>query len=212
MTQTEQLSHLELLDVLDGDGVYRGGDREWLSLPDRVSTGQCPAACALLFSYLSQTRPDCKPLYPSQSWDKADFLALMESLWTLLAPEKEEWPYHLTLLDKLTAYGESRGVTLSFRELDIPKLKLARPTADQCIAFLRSGLRAESPVLWQSHHPGALTGLSGRRWLPIVAVELDPNGPVWCTYYAGGKSHKADFRLWFQSTKQGGALLYAAHP
>ena len=57
------------------------------------------------------------------------------------------------------AFAAQKGLTLPMRELDIPRLRLARPTMDQCAAFVRSALSADQPVAWLNLHSGAVEAL-----------------------------------------------------
>ena len=92
------------------------------------------------------------------------------------------------------------------RELDIPRLRLARPTMDQCAAFVRSALSADQPVAWLNLHSGAVEALDDWHWVTIVALEERRDGTELCTVLDGGKEYTADLRLWFQTTRLGGGL------
>lgn len=208
MEQTYSLSRPELLTITGNGRTWRGTNQEWFSDEWQRKAGCAPTAAALLVSYLAQTRPGCQGLYPSGSWQKDDVLALMEELWTYITPGRRGVNTLHIFTKGLAEFARKKGVELPFRDLDIPRFKIARPTADQCAAFLRAGLEADSPIAWLNLHNGGVKGLDSWHWVTIVALEHHSEGPLLCTILDGGRERKVDFRLWFQGTKAGGGLVY----
>ena len=80
---------------------------------------------------------------------------------------------------------------------------------DQCAAFLRSALSADTPVAWLNLHHGEVEHLDDWHWVTIIALEERSDGTLLCTYLDSGRERTADFRLWFQTTKLGGGLVSA---
>ena len=208
MVRTYALTKPELLDVTDEGETFHGGDQEWYPDDWQRKAGCGPTAASAMVSYLAQTRPACRPLYPSGSWEKADFLALMEEMWKHVTPGRKGVNTLHIFTKGITEFANEKRVSLPFRELDIPRFKIARPTVDQCAAFLKAGLEQDSPVAWLNLHNGGVSGLDSWHWVVVTALELHSEGPILCTYLDGGKVKTADFRLWFQSTKMGGGLVY----
>lgn len=201
------LSRPELHTITEGGRTWRGADQLWYADEWQQKAGCGPTTAALMASYLAQTRPSCAPLYPSGSWEKADFTALMEELWQHVTPGKHGVNAPRLFSKGLRSFGASKEVELPLRELDIPRFKLARPTVDQCAAFLRSALSADAPVAWLNLHHGEVEHLDDWHWVTIIALEERSDGTLLCTYLDSGRERTADFRLWFQTTKLGGGLV-----
>ena len=131
----------------------------------------------------------------------------MEELWQHVTPGKHGVNAPRLFSKGLRSFGASKEVELPLRELDIPRFKLARPTVDQCAAFLRSALSADAPVAWLNLHHGEVEHLDDWHWVTIIALEERSDGTLLCTYLDSGRERTADFRLWFQTTKLGGGLV-----
>ena len=196
----------ELLTVTQGERSWQGADQLWYTDEWQQKAGCGPTAAAVMASYLAQTRPACAPLYPSGSWERWDVLALMEELWGFLTPGKHGLNTTHLFTKGFAAFAAQKGLTLPMRELDIPRLRLARPTMDQCAAFVRSALSADQPVAWLNLHSGEVEALDDWHWVTIVALEERRDGTELCTVLDGGKEYTADLRLWFQTTRLGGGL------
>ena len=69
---------------------------------------------------------------------------------------------------------------------------------DQCAAFLRSALEADSPVAWLNLHSGEAEGLDDWHWVTVIGLEEHSDGPLLCTVLDGGREITVDFRLWFR--------------
>lgn len=201
------LSRPELLTITEGKKTWQGADQLWYADEWKQKAGCGPTAASVMASYLAQTRPSCAALYPSGSQAKADFTALMGELWQYVTPGKRGVNRPRLFAKGFHTFGAAKGVELPLRELDIPRFKLARPTADQCAAFLRSALSTDAPVAWMNLHRGEVEHLDNWHWVTIIALEERSDGALLCTFLDSGKELTADFRLWFQTTKLGGGLV-----
>lgn len=210
MEHTYSLARPELLTITGNGRTWRGANQEWYAEDWQRKAGCGPTTASLLVSYLAQTRPGCKDLYPSGSWEKDDFVGLMDQVWRYVTPGRHGVNRTHIFTKGLREFSKAKGVTLSLRELSIPRFKIARPTVDQCAAFIRAGLEAECPVAWLNLHNGGIKGLDSWHWVSIIALEAHSDGPLLCTYLDSGRERTADFRLWFQATKAGGGLVYLA--
>lgn len=202
------------------DGKYALSNEKWLTISGngRLWTGANSEWCgkahsaagvaATMTGYLVQSRPEMKPLFPSKSLQKYKIIELMEDYWTAMAPGRRGVLSVFPLRRALALRGKEAGLDLALRELDVPMLRIARPTLDQCVGFIRAGLEADCPVAWLNLHSGRVRGLHGPQWLLITGMTLNGNGPISCTYLEHGRKKEMDFRLWFQSTWTGGGLLY----
>lgn len=212
MERTYSITAPELLTLREGERVWRGADQEWYGEELQRKAGCGPTCASTLFYYLSFTRPQWKRLYRAQTRERKDFLALMNEVWNHVTPGRMGVNTNYLFTKGVRSYGEEKGLKLPVRELDIPALKLARPTVDQCAAFLRAGLGADCPVAFLNLSAGEVEGLDDWHWVTIVALEEHSEGPMLCTVLDGGKELTVDFRLWFQTTTRGGGLVYLPRP
>ena len=208
MERLYSITDPERLTIREGERVWRGADQEWYGEELQRKAGCGPTCASMLFSYLAATRPEWKDLYPSVSRERGDFLALMNEVWKHVTPGRMGVNTNYLFTKGVKSYGEEKGLKLPVRELDIPALRMARPTVDQCAAFLRTGLAADCPVAFLNLHAGEVEGLDSWHWVAIIALEEHSEGPLICTILDGGEELTVDFRLWFQTTTRGGGLVY----
>ena len=158
MERTYSLIHPDLLTITEGERTWRGADQEWFGDEWQRKAGCAPTAAAMLVSYLAQTRPPCRPLYPSGSWERMDVTALMDELWAHVTPGKKGVNTLHLFTKGFAGFAAQKGVQISLRTLDIPRFKLARPTVDQCAAFLRSALEADGGLAQPAQRRGQRAG------------------------------------------------------
>lgn len=209
MERTHALGRPALFTVTQDGQSWVGADQAWYPDEWQQKAGCGPTSAAMLVTYLAQAREEYRPLYPSGSWEKEDVMALMQELWAHITPGKRGVNTLHIFTKGLSAFAAEKGVSLPVRSLDVPRFRLARPTVDQCCAFLRSSLDADCPVAWLNLHSGGVRGLDDWHWVVITGLEEQSGGPILCTFLDGGAEHTADFRLWFQQTKLGGGLVSA---
>lgn len=207
--RTETLTRPELFTLTEDGSAWRGADQMWYAEEEKQKAGCGATVAAHLARYLAGTRPECRVFYPSGNQTRAEFLALMNETWRYITPGRLG-VHTLRMFRKgLTAFAADRGVVLPVRELDVPPLlRVARPTADQCAAFLRTALRADCPVAFLNLSSGRCEKMERWHWMTIIEVEERPEGPIFCTVLDGGREIKVDFRLWLITTRLGGGLLY----
>lgn len=186
----------------------RGADQEWYADEWQRKAGCGPTTAAMLLFYLSALRPELAPLYPSGSRDQADLLRLMEEVWEHVTPGKLGVNSLHLFSDGLRSFARERRCVLHIRELDIPRFHLARPSFSQCAAFLRTGLNADCPVAFLNFSSGLVPHLDSWHWVPVISVEERSGGQVLCTILDGGRERRVDFRLWYQTSRTGGGLIY----
>lgn len=209
MAQIYSITQLELLRLTDGKYTWQGADQGWYQKAWRRRAGCGTTTAAHLLSYLSEVRPGLEDLYPIHSREKDEFLSFMNELWDYVTPGR----MGLNTLNKFTGgitdYTRKKDVELSFCKLNISPIKEARPTANQCAAFLRAAMEAGSPVAFLNLSSGAVKGLDSWHWVTIIAVEEQHSGSIVCTALdGGGHELTMDFQLWLMTSRLGGGLVY----
>lgn len=208
MEHTYAIGSPELFTIVDGDRAWRGADQEWYEDGWQRKAGCGPTTASHLVSYLAEVRPGWTSLYPSHSRRKDDFLALMKEMWTFVTPGRMGVNTLHAFTRGIEGYAREKGVELPVRGLDIPAMKAARPSVDQCAAFLRTAISADSPVAFLNLSHGQVQELESWHWVTVVGVEEHEDGQLLCTILDAGRELTIDFRLWFQTTRAGGGLIY----
>lgn len=209
MRQTYSITHPERFIFTDGKRTWCGADQGWYQKNWRRRAGCGTTTAAHLLSYLAEIGPDWEALYPFHSRERTDFLSFMNEFWDYVTPSHMGVNTLTIFTSGITDYGRRKDVALSFRNLDIPPRKDARPTVDQCAAFLRAAMVADSPVAFLNLSAGTVRGLDSWHWVTIIAVEEQPGGPVLCTALNGsGQELTLDFRQWLHTSRLGGGLVY----
>lgn len=203
------LSRPDLFDLETESGsICHGARQEWYPTEWQRKAGCGPLTAATILSYLSHTRPGLSVLYPSGSRSQAEFVGLMERVWEHMTPGRLGVNSLHMFTNGVASFAGARHCILHTRELDIPRFRLARPTFSQCVAFLRTGLSADCPVAFLNFSRGKVPYLESWHWVPVIAMEQQSSGPVICTILNDGKERKIDFRLWYQTSRTGGGLVY----
>lgn len=212
MIQTCGIADPERFTILEGARSWRGADQEWYADEWQRKAGCGPTCAAMLLSYLAHSQGAFQALYPALRWERAPFLALMDEVWKHVTPGRMGVNSLFLFTRGLKSFAKEKGLELPIRALDIPPLRAARPTVDQCAAFLRSALSADSPVAFLNLSAGKVKGLESWHWVTVIGLEEHSEGPLLCTVLDGGKEKQLDFRLWFQTTRAGGGLVYVPNP
>lgn len=209
MGETFQITRPELMTIELGEGkTCRGANQDWYGDDWQRRAGCGPTTASMLLYYLAATRPELHALYPSGSRDQKDFLALMEKVWGHVTPGKLGVNSLHMFTSGITSYARERQCTLHIRELDIPRFHLARPSFSQCAAFLRTGLSQDCPIAFLNFSHGLVPHLESWHWVPIITMEERHGGRVICTILDDGREREIDFRLWYQTSRTGGGLIY----
>lgn len=209
LEQTYTLTRPELFTVVPEDGKpCRGAHKEWYTTEWQQKEGCGPVTAATLLAYLACTHPDLQALYPSGSWEHADFTRFMEEVWSCMTPGKRGLNSLRLFKQGISAFAAQRHCVVHFRELDIPRFRIARPSFSQCAAFIRTGLAADCPVAFLNFCRTAPDEPDICHWVPIIAMETLSSGEVICTLLNQGEEEHIDLRLWYQTSRVGGGLVY----
>lgn len=205
------ITHPELFIITDGNHTWCGADQEWYQNNWQRRAGCGATTAAHLLSYLAEVRPEWEFLYPAHSREQADFLAFMNKLWDYVTPGSMGVNTLHKFTSGVTVYARKKGVSLSFHDLNIPPAKTARPNIEKCAAFLRDAMEADRPVAFLNLSSGDVRGLDSWHWITIISMEEQADGPILCTALNGsGQKLTVDFRLWLQTSKLGGGMVYVS--
>lgn len=208
LKHTYSITHPELFIITDGNHTWYGADQEWYPSKWQRNAGCGATTASHLLSYLAEVQSNWVSLYPAHSQDRAEYLSFMNILWNYVTPGR----MGVNTLHKFTTgisnYATTKGIELSFCELNIPPMKVARPTEEQCATFLRSAMVADRPVAFLNLSSGDVKGLDSWHWVTIIAMEEALDSILCTALDSSGQKLTVDFHLWLQTSKLGGGLVY----
>ena len=200
------LSDMNLLTVWDDSTScnYCGCNQEWFAEPWQRKAGCGPSAATNILFYQqqkSQTVP-CRYL-------KKDLLHYMEEVWKYITPEQNGIASTEVFLRKVRGYASAHGLKFHYEALDVPAEKAQRPSFDEVIDFVASGLNKETPVAFLNLCNGAELNLDRWHWVTIVGLQYDlEKAAVKAIICDEGIAKEIDIALWLSTTTLGGGFAY----
>lgn len=210
MTVLHELRHLENIHVVDHSGLeYFGCDQNWYASKWQQMSGCGPSTAATLLLYLQKSG---KIDLPVHGFEQKDCMLLMETVWFHVTPTQDG----IYLIDQfcsgIQSFAHTYEFSLDCQSLEIPERTESRPELANVVAFITCGLDHDCPIAFLNLSNGAVNNLEEWHWVTIVALETDDTqDQVSVTIFDGDKSDTIDFKRWYQTTIDGGALIYLDH-
>lgn len=195
-----------LLEISNGGQRCYGADQEWYSNFWRRKAGCGPTTAAVQMAYLARTKPRLVPLCPLKDMERSAFSAYMDQVWSFVTPGLQG----LNSIEKYCAgvaqFAAHRGVSLRPLGLTVPITEADRPTLQECLTFLRTGLEEDCPVAFLNLDRGKVANLDSWHWVLLTGLRMDGDRAVAAMADAGRQS-EIDFSLWYHTTKAAGGLV-----
>jgi len=207
MKVTHELCHLENIHVVDHSGQeYFGCDQNWFSSEWQQMSGCGPSTASTLLFYLQKSgRIDL----PVHGLERKDCMLLMETVWSHVTPTQDGIYLIEQFCSGIQSFARSHGFSLDCQSLGIPESTESRPDLADAVDFIARGLDQDCPIAFLNLSKGAVINLEEWHWVTIVAIETDDKrDQVFVTIFDGDKSDTIDFKRWYQTTIDGGALIY----
>ena len=191
-----------LFTIRGGKGeIYRGADQDWYPTAVQRWKGCGPTAAAVILSYLA-ARPGLEALYPGRPMDQDSFVQLMCQVWDYVTPREHGLHQPSMFQEGVRAFGDSRGVPLDPKVLEIPAARTHRPSFGEVSAFLRSSLERDCPVAFLNLSNGKVSDLDRWHWVTIIGID----GPM-VHILDSGREFPIDLALWHETTKKRGGFV-----
>jgi hypothetical protein len=204
------LRHLENIHVVNHSGQeYFGCDQNWYSSEWQQMSGCGPSTASTLLLYLQKSgRVD----FPIHGLEQKDCKLLMENVWSHITPTQDGIYLVEQFCTGIQSFASSHRFSLDCQSLEIPESIELRPELADVVGFIACGLDQDCPIAFLNLSKGAVINLEEWHWVTIVALETDEKqDQVFVTIFDGDKSDKIDFKCWYQTTIDGGALIYLDH-
>lgn len=200
----QQLLNPELLKIrVHHGGVYMGGSQEWFDDAWKRMSGCGPTAASGILWYLARSRQNNALCEIGQA-DKSDFLKLMDTMFGYITPGMMGVNSTAIFTGGIVRYGNSCGVKLQTRVLDIQPALCNRPSRETLRDFILESLRADSPLAFLNLSNGSLGNLDNWHWVMLIALEQDSMVATICDQ---GFTKNIDLGEWLKTTVLGGGFV-----
>ena len=201
------LHNPEMIHAMDpSDGEYFGCDQNWFNSDWQQQSGCGPSTASTLLLYLHKTR---KMPLPVEVYAKKDCLLLMEEVWSHVTPTPDGIYLIEQFCSGISSFAKGHGLQLECHALEIPSRDKLRPSLEEVVRFVTQGLEKDSPIAFLNLSNGDVTNLEEWHWVTLVSLEADEaNEIVNVEIFDGDTAKVIDFKLWYLTTIEGGALIY----
>ena len=203
------LRHPESIHPADpAGGEYFGCDQNWYKRKWQRLSGCAPSTAATILLYLHKSR---RINLPMEVFEKKDCLLLMETVWDHVTPTPDGIYLSEQFCRGIQSFAQAYGFKPGCRSVDIPPDSQQRPGLETIIGFVAEGLAQDSPVAFLNLSSGLVGNLEEWHWVTIIALETDElQEQAHVRIFDGDRSEIIDFKLWYETTVEGGALVYLA--
>lgn len=204
----EQLSSPEYLQFNEQGSLRYGADQDWFPSYWQRKAGCGPTTGAHIALYLARTGR----LHLAEAVEGREaFVRLMEHSWSRLTPTLMGLNTTRLMHDGLSAFLNDLGSRKDVRVLDVPQDERNRPDPDTAGAFIRAGLRQDSPVAFLNLHNGGIPQLETWHWVTIVGLGGSGEETM-MDIYDNGRRLSVPLARWLRDTRRGGGFVYVDAP
>lgn len=198
------------LNITDAAGqpVRFGCDQGWFAAPFQRQAGCGPCTAANLLFYLARQEPRLAEFPGGHPGDDQAFLPFMHELWTHVRPGLMGI-YRSSLLTRgIARYAASQGLAVQTHALAVPVSRWRRPRLADWLAFIKTGLAANSPVAFLNRSNGSLANLEHWHWVTIASLYEKDDGDVFAVISDSGYAKSINLSAWYRTTRLGGGAVY----
>ncbi len=197
------ISNQKLLTVVDDstENIYYGCNQAWYPTDWQRRAGCGPSVATNLFGYLFNE--------PDNSNSKKKWLSLMEDVWEYVTPTTRGMPTTQLFYESALAYAQAKGLNIKYKYCDVPEDVSCRPTFQEILRFIETGLLEDVPVAFLNLCNGEEQCLYRWHWVTIIELACGENpGSASVTILDEGMRKTVDLALWYQTTTLGGGFVY----
>ena len=198
------LSNIEAFKIIDretGD-IFYGCSQDWFGTHWQRLSGCGPVVVTNILMY-GDIAPD------GSVRDKGAAESLMEEVWEFITPTTRGIHTVDMLIERVTSYGEAKGMKTLYRDCVVPKEKSLRPSMDTVVSFISDALGRDVPVAFLNLCNGDEITLEDWHWVTVVEMELRASdGHVIVNILDRGRKVPIDLSLWLETTTSDGGFLH----
>lgn len=203
------ISNLDILKIYDdlSHKTYYGCDQQWYTKRWQRLSGCGPTVATNIIYYLLHRG---EVYSGSNSCNgKAHWMSLMDEIWQYVTPTFRGIPNTKLFYEGIVKYSKAKAMNLMYSYCDIPKDKSSRPAFQEVIKFIDRGLSKDTPVAFLNLCNGDEKKLDEWHWVTIVSLEYpEEASSAFVEILDAGAILKVDLALWYETTKQGGGLVF----
>ena len=197
------LKNIELLKVVNPSGASTiGGSQLWYRERWPRISGCGPTAASNIIWYYARSRPKLCALCDVGGADRTHFLRLMDEMFTFVTPGVQGVNSAAIFSDGMARYGAAHGAKLKTHTLEAGRSADANTVRD----FIARALENDAPAAFLNLSNGMLDNLESWHWVTIIAMDESMTASI----ADQGRVLEIDLGRWLETSRLGGALVYAA--
>lgn len=196
------------LMMIQGEGrTSFGGNQAWYKNAWRRKAGCGPTCGANITAYLSLTNPQFKGLYKPKDMSKNNFLHHMNDLYTYITPGAMGVNKISMFENGINKLAKDRVVSIKANTFVVESMDLRKANVDKLYTFVEKGLSENCPIAFLNLSNGSEHRLQNWHWITITQAHFLEEKLI-ATASDEGVSTTFDLRLWYETTKMHGGLIY----
>ena len=189
--------YLEILDDITSDKYY-GCNQEWYKKPWQRMAGCGPTVASNIILYSKN----------NVGISKNDSISIMDEMWKHVTPTMKGVNTTNIFYNGLLSYAKSKGLTLLYDAVDIPKKKEMRPTFERIISFIKISLENDVPLAFLNLCNGEEKCLDKWHWVTVTSLEYEEDLNCVSIEIVDESIKKTiDLKLWYNTTTLGGGFV-----
>ena len=189
--------YLEILDDITSDKYY-GCNQEWYKKPWQRMAGCGPTVASNIILYSKN----------NVGISKNDSISIMDEMWKHVTPTMKGVNTTNIFYNGLLSYAKSKGLTLLYDAVDIPKKKEMRPTFERIISFIKISLENDVPLAFLNLCNGEEKCLDKWHWVTVTSLEYEEDLNCASIEIVDESIKKTiDLKLWYNTTTLGGGFV-----
>jgi len=197
------ISNRNLLTVVDEStqDINYGCNQAWYSTDWQRRAGCGPSVASNLFGYLFSEL--------NNSNSKENWLSLMEDVWEYVTPTTKGMPTTQLFYESALTYATEKGLNIKYEYCDVPEEVSCRPTFQEILHFIETGLLEDVPVAFLNLCNGEEQCLYRWHWVTIIELECSSDqSSASVIILDEGIQKTIDLALWYKTTTLGGGFVY----
>lgn len=203
------IRELELMTINEtrNSRTYIGGNQAWYESSWRQRAGCGPTSAANITAYLAFTRAEYKLLYKPQNMNRDNFLQHMNDLYKYITPGPMGVNKVSMFEEGILKFAHDREVSINTNVFVVDSISNKNRNTKQLYEFVEKGLSEDSPIAFLNLSRGLESSLQNWHWITITDAIFNKDSLI-TTASDEGKNITFDLKLWYETTRMHGGLVY----
>lgn len=184
--------------------VFYGCNQDWYSKSRQRRAGCGPSSFSNILLYLFHDEYKDTAHVP-----KEDAMQLMEEIWQYITPTLLGVFSTEIFVQGALEYTEKNRIPLDYAVLNIAGEGYLRPSLEEIVRFIESGLNKGVPIAFLNLCSGQAKNIDRWHWMTVVSLEKNEDGnEMKLGFVDNGEIRETDLKVWYETTTMGGGLVY----